>query len=156
LIVGRSDLIRKIKANPLKRALRCDKMTLAALEATLRLYRFDPDPLHSIPTLAALTRPVAELEELGLAAVTLLQESLGADFEVTLVRSDAQAGSGCQPEVTVESRAICIVARDQSPDRLAARFRAGDPPIIGRIEKERFLLDLRTVSDPAEIVPAAS
>jgi L-seryl-tRNA(Ser) seleniumtransferase len=156
LIVGRSDLIREIKANPLKRALRCDKMTLAALEATLRLYRFDPAPLRSIPTLAALTRPVAELEEIGLAAVTLLQKALGADFEVTLVRSDAQAGSGCQPEVTVESRAICIVAGDQSPDGLAARFRAGNPPIVGRIEKERFLLDLRTVSDPAEIVPTAS
>jgi L-seryl-tRNA(Ser) seleniumtransferase len=156
LIVGRAALIAKIKANPLKRALRCDKMTLAALEATLRLYRFDPAPERAIPTLRSLTRPIAELDEIGVRAVELLKEHLGARFDVALVRSDAQAGSGCQPEVTVESRAVSITSSDWSPDRIAERFRTAAPPVIGRIEKDRFLLDLRTIGDPAELVPAHS
>jgi L-seryl-tRNA(Ser) seleniumtransferase len=156
LVVGRAALIAKIKANPLKRALRCDKMTLAALEATLRLYRFDPAPEKAIPTLRSLTRPIAELDEIGVRAVTLLQAHLGASFDVALVRSEAQAGSGCQPEVTVESRAVCITSSTESPDRIADRFRGGEPPVIGRIEKDRFLLDLRTIADPAQLVPALS
>jgi L-seryl-tRNA(Ser) seleniumtransferase len=153
LIVGRRDLVERVRRNPLKRALRCDKMTLAALEATLRIYRFDPAPQRALPTLRALTRPLDELDRVGHEAVTRLQQALGAAFHVSLERSQAQTGSGSQPEVAIESRAVAIVSASHSADAIAARFRTAATPIIGRIERDRFLLDLRTVEDAATLVP---
>jgi L-seryl-tRNA(Ser) seleniumtransferase len=153
VIVGRRAFIDRVRRDPLKRALRCDKMTLAALEATLRIYRFDPDPPAKLPTLRALARPLRELDELGAAAVDRLSAALGPGFHVRCEASVAQAGSGSQPTVSLPSRAIVVTSDGEPAERIAARFRSANPPVIGRIERERFLLDLRTIDDPADLVP---
>jgi len=153
VIVGRADLIGRIRANPLRRALRCDKATLAALEATLRLYRFDPAPERAIPTLAALVRPVEELEKLGAVAADMLRSTLGEDYAVVLRPSQARVGSGAQPDAVLPSVAIAITSRNRGAEQIAAMFRAADPPVVGRIEAGAFLLDLRTIASPNELVP---
>jgi L-seryl-tRNA(Ser) seleniumtransferase len=156
LIVGRRALIDTIRRNPLKRALRCDKSTLAALEETLRIYRFEPAPDRHLPVLRALTRSLDEIERVGETAVALLTEFFGPRARVSLVASDAYVGSGSQPDVALASRAVAIVSAVETADALATRFRSAEPPIIGRIERDVFLLDLRTVVDPATLVPSGS
>lgn len=153
ILAGRRDLIDRMRRNPLKRALRCDKMTLAALEETLRLYRFAPDPFAVIPTLRSLTRSVEEIEVTGAKAAELVQAELGADYSVELVVSTAKAGSGSRPDLDLESRALAIRSGAFSADEVAARFRSAEPPILGRIESDRFLLDLRAIEDPRVLVP---
>ena len=155
VLVGRRAVIEAIRQNPLARALRCDKLTLAALEATLRLYRTAPDLAAVLPTLRCLTRPLAELEELGNAAVTLLAAALGSGYAIELVDSDAEVGSGAQPTETIASKAVAITHPQHAPQAIAARFRAATPPIIGRVHDRRFLLDLRCVANPSDLVPGA-
>ncbi|HYB98518.1 MAG TPA: L-seryl-tRNA(Sec) selenium transferase [Candidatus Limnocylindrales bacterium] len=153
IIVGRRELIERMRRNPLKRAFRCDKMTLAALEATLRVYRYDPAPQIEIPTLRYLLRPVEDLRIVGEQALALLAAQLGDEFALELVETRAQSGSGSQPEVAIASLAIAVRSAAHSPDAIARRFRAADPPIIGRIERDTFLLDLRLIDDPRDLVP---
>ncbi|TFH24525.1 MAG: L-seryl-tRNA(Sec) selenium transferase [Myxococcales bacterium] len=154
VIAGKSELIAAVNANPLKRALRCDKMTLAALEATLRIYRFDPAPEKKIPALRALVRPISELERVGEEVVPKLLHLLGDGYDVRLVRVDAQTGSGSQPDVPIDSLAVAVTSTEHGDDAAAARFRRACPPIVGRIEKDRFLLDLRTIESAAELLPS--
>ncbi|RMF25270.1 MAG: L-seryl-tRNA(Sec) selenium transferase [Deltaproteobacteria bacterium] len=153
IIAGRRRWIDRIRRNPLKRALRCDKMTLAALETTLRIYRFDPAPERRIPVLRALARPIEELEQAAAAVAGPIAEALGPEFRVEVERSEARAGSGSQPEVAIPSVAVSIRSAGESADSIARRFRSLDPPVIGRIEDDRLLLDLRAVEDPNELIP---
>ncbi len=154
IIVGRRDLLQRLRRNPLKRALRCDKMTLAALEATLRIYRFARRPERVLPVLRHLMRPLEELRELGREAADKVAAVLGGDFCVELEDSEACTGSGSQPEVSLPSLVLSISSGKVSADAIARRFRGSDPPIIGRIEKDRFLLDLRCVDCAEDLVPA--
>ena len=151
LVVGRADLIAALRASPLRRALRADKLTLAALAATLRLYRETPNLPAVLPTLRWLTRPMAEMEAVGRTAVSQLSEALGAEYEVMLVASEAEVGSGAAPAKSLESRALAITHPTVAPDAIAARFRAGRPAVLGRIHDGRFLLDLRGIFDPADL-----
>ena len=153
IIVGRAALIERLRRNPLARALRCDKLTLAALEATLVLYRTAPDLAAALPTLRLLTRPLAELETVGSAAAALLRHGLGADYTIALVDSAAAIGSGAQPTETLPSKAIAITHPSIAPLAIAARFRASTPPILGRVHDERFLLDLRCVEHAPDLLP---
>lgn len=152
ILAGRRDLIERMRRNPLVRALRCDKMTLAALEETLREYRYEA-AITVVPTLRALTRPVAEVERVGREALTLLQAALGGEYAIELVASEARAGAGARPDLAIDSRALAVTSASQSASDIAARFRRAKPPIVGRVEKDRFLLDLRTIDDPSDIVP---
>ncbi len=154
VIAGKAELVAAVKRNPLKRALRCDKMTLAALEATLRVYRFDPAPERTIPALRALVRPFAELERIGEQVLPELGRLLGGDYEVRLERVEAQTGSGSQPDVPIESLAVAVTSARHSADAVARKFRRASPPIVGRIEKDRFLLDLRTIERADELLPS--
>jgi L-seryl-tRNA(Ser) seleniumtransferase len=149
LIVGRRELVARLKANPMRRALRCDKLTLAALAATLRLYSRSSDLAAALPTLRILRRTPAELESVAVRARTLLLERLGPDFTVEVVVSASEVGSGALPAQEIESRALRIVHSEHSPDSIAAIFRRARPPVIGRITDGAFHLDLRTVEDPA-------
>ncbi len=153
ILVGTREAIERMRSNPLKRALRCDKLTLAALEATLRLYRTAPDVAGVLPTLRLLTRPLAELERVGTAAVGRLRALLGSDYVVELVDADAEIGSGALPTATLPSKAVAISSHVVGPSATAARFRRNDPPIIGRVHDDRLLLDLRCIWHPDEIVP---
>jgi L-seryl-tRNA(Ser) seleniumtransferase len=153
LVVGRADLVARLRRNPLRRALRADKLILAALEATLRLYRTAPDLAAALPTLRLLTRSVAELTTLGEAAVTLLARALGPAYALALEDAAAAIGSGAQPTETLPSKAIAIAHPSESPLAIAARFRASEPPIIGRVHADRFWLDLRCVAHASDLLP---
>jgi L-seryl-tRNA(Ser) seleniumtransferase len=155
VLVGRAAAIARIKANPLKRALRPGKLTLAALAAVLKLYRRAPDLPRALPTLRWLTRPVAEMEAVGRSAIALLRQALGGGFELELADSRSEIGSGALPTETLPTKVIAIRHERQGPDAIAARFRAARPPILGRVHEKRFLLDLRGVFDPAALVPHA-
>jgi L-seryl-tRNA(Ser) seleniumtransferase len=156
LIVGRREWIARIKRNPLKRALRCDKLTLAALAATLRLYRMAPDLRTALPTLRWLTRSLPDMEAVGQMALPALRAALGQGFVVELVGSESEIGSGALPIENLPTRAISITHRNVGADDIASRFRSADPPIIGRIQAGRFLLDLRGIFEPSDLVPHRS
>jgi L-seryl-tRNA(Ser) seleniumtransferase len=138
LMVGRSEAVAAARAHPLARAVRIDKLSLAALEATLRLYR-DPDRARQeIPVLAMLQ---ASDEELSNRAERL-KASIGA--EAAVVRSVGKVGGGALPLLELEGP---VVALDGDPMSLSAALRGADPPVIGRIHEDRLLLDPRTLAD---------
>jgi L-seryl-tRNA(Ser) seleniumtransferase len=153
IAVGSAAAIAKLRRNPLRRALRCDKMTLAALDATLRLYRFHPSPEREIPCFVALLKTLDALEAVGRQAVRLLESKLGAQYTIEVQPSKVQIGSGAQPDVLIDSVAVAIHSRQHPPQAIAHLFRSASPPVIGRIENDRFLLDLRGVDRAEQLVP---
>jgi L-seryl-tRNA(Ser) seleniumtransferase len=145
LILGRGELIQRIGRNPMKRALRLDKVRLAALEATLRLYA-DPDRLvDRLPTIRMLARPASEIREVADRLRAPLARQLGAALQVTVEPVRGQIGSGALPVDLLPSFAIAI--RGRGLDRLATAFRRLPIPVIGRIAGGALLLDLRTLDD---------
>ena len=152
LMVGRREWIERINKNHLQRALRCGKLTLAALEATLRLYRQAPDIAQAIPTLQAFTRSLEAIQEFGEAVLPKLKATLGDGFRLTLEASTSQIGSGALPTEELPTVVISVEHKNLSAARLAEHFRSASPPIIGRIKDDRFLLDLRTIFDPEDVI----
>ncbi|MBO6783384.1 MAG: L-seryl-tRNA(Sec) selenium transferase [Alphaproteobacteria bacterium] len=152
LIVGRADLIARLKKNPLKRALRCDKATLAALAATLKLYR-DPDRLaERLPTLRLLARSAADIRAEADTLAGDVGAALGDGFEVDVRACAGQIGSGALPVETLDSAAITITpaasrGRGAALKRLAATFRELPVPVIGRVQDDALWLDLRCLDD---------
>ena len=149
LIVGDKALIAKIKRCPLKRAMRLDKMTIAALEAVLKLYR-DPDRLaQRLPTLRLLTRPLADIQATAQRLLPALTQALGKQARVQVLPCKSQIGSGSLPVDRLDSLCIAIgpatgAKRAGSfPDRLAAALRGLPVPVIGRVEEGQLRLDLR-------------
>jgi L-seryl-tRNA(Ser) seleniumtransferase len=140
VMAGRADAVAAARRHPLARALRLDKLSLAALEATLRLYRDPARARKEIPALAMLTAEAAELE----ARAHRLAAAIGAGASV--VASAAKVGGGALPLLDLPGPAVAIEVPGMAPDELALRLRAGDPPLIGRIEADRLLLDPRTLA----------
>ncbi|HMA79886.1 MAG TPA: L-seryl-tRNA(Sec) selenium transferase [Candidatus Binatia bacterium] len=153
LIVGKKSLIGRMNKNHLQRALRCGKLTLAALEATLRRYRQSPDIVREIPTLRAFTRPMEEIRALGEALLPRLQAALGDEFKIRLQDSTAQIGSGALPTEELPTAVVSIEHPKLSANAIAQKFRSATPPVIGRINEDRFLLDLRTIFDADDLIP---
>src|SRR3984957_6226748 len=148
-IVGKRDLIQAINRNPMKRALRVDKIRLAAIEATLKLYR-DPVRLaERLPTLRMLTRSRQEIEAQARRMLPHVVESLGGDFAVEICECHSQIGSGSRPPETTASAGLAIAStrKGWGLERLAAMLRELPRPVIGRIEKERLVLDLRCMGE---------
>jgi len=145
LILGNREVVGALRKNPLTRALRPDKMTLTALEATLRLYLEEPRALTEIPTLRMLTRPVAELDRQARALARRLRRRFGALFTVDVVKSEGRAGGGALPQAPLPSRALALAIPPLAPQELEARLRQAVTPIIGRVERGVVLLDLRTM-----------
>jgi L-seryl-tRNA(Ser) seleniumtransferase len=147
LIVGRKAIIDQIKANPLTRALRIDKLTLAALEATLHLYR-DPDrAVRNIPTVRMLLMQQAEIESRARHLKTLLEDLKCPRLHITLLDLPSKAGGGSLPLLELPSCCVCLQMTDMSPNTLEERLRHHTPPIIGRIENDMYIIDPRTVLD---------
>jgi len=115
IVVGRRELVARLAENPLRRALRPDKLTLAALGATLRLYRESPDLPAALPVLRWLTRPLAELEAVGRAAAPVLARRLGEGYRVTLVPSECEVGSGAVPAIPLASMASPMQMSQYAP-----------------------------------------
>lgn len=155
IVVGRGDLVARLRRNPLRRALRVDKLTVAALAATLAAWRGSLAPELELPAIALLVRPLAEIEALAAAALPLLEDALpGFEFEV--VASEAEIGSGSQPGARLPSRAIAVSRPGWDAGRVAALFRSSRPAILGRIRHGRFLLDLRAVPAARDLVPTTA
>jgi L-seryl-tRNA(Ser) seleniumtransferase len=153
LIVGTSTCVNQLSRNPLHRALRCGKLTIAALEATLRLYRESATLAEDLPTLRMFTRPLAEMEAMGKRVMPALGEALGPGFRLSLQDSTSQVGSGALPTEEIPTKAIAVEHDGLGANHVADRFRRARPPIIGRIRDDRFLLDLRTIFDPDDLIP---
>ncbi len=153
LIVGRKDLIAQIKANPLKRALRVGKITLAALEPVLRLY-LSPDQLtQRLTTLRLFTRPAADMQAQAEVLAPLLQNAVGAAFAVVPAPMSSQIGSGALPVDSLPSHGLRIApVQSQHPGRqlqcLETALRQLPRPVIGRIQADALWLDLRCLEAP--------
>ena len=156
-IVGRKDLVQACAKNPIKRAVRLDKVRLAALEATLRLYR-DPDTLpEMLPTLRFFTRKPDELRAVAERLHPRLRAIAEAGFAITTRDCASQIGSGALPTETIPSAGIAFepLAKKNAGSQveaLAAAFRAMPVPVIGRIDKGALLFDLRCLDDEAGFV----
>ncbi|UXO84715.1 L-seryl-tRNA(Sec) selenium transferase [Brucella intermedia] len=154
-VVGRRDLIARINRNPMKRALRVDKIRLAALEATLKLYRNPQRLAEKLPTLRYLARPQAEIAAQAERLKPAFEKVLGTAFTVTVTECASQIGSGALPLSTVPSAGLSIVPKDGSGSALTAlgaSLRALPLPVIGRIEKGTLVLDLRCLDDESSFI----
>jgi L-seryl-tRNA(Ser) seleniumtransferase len=152
LMVGKRGAIDACRNHPLARALRIDKLSLAALEATLKLYRDPVGALREVPVLRMLTAGEKELAaraELMRAALT------GAAVDAQVIRADAKVGGGALPLLELSGPVCAVDPAPLSLDELARRLRAGEPPVIGRARQGWLLLDPRTLDD-AEAEAAAS
>jgi L-seryl-tRNA(Ser) seleniumtransferase len=145
LVLGNKEVVEALRKNPLTRALRPDKMTLTALEATLRLYLEEPQALAGIPTLRMLTRPVAELDRQARALARRLRRRFAGRLQVQVVTSEGRAGGGSLPQTSLPSRALALSVPSLSPQKLEARLRQATTPVIARVEHGVVLLDLRTL-----------
>ena len=154
IVVGKRDIIARLKANALKRALRCDKLTLAALSATLRLYLRSGNLAAEIPTLRFLTRSLAEMKQIAPRGRDILTDRLGAGFRCEIIESTSQIGSGALPTEELPTIAIRVTHTKISANSIADTFRRARPPIIGRVTDDGFQLDLRTIDDPAVFAAA--
>jgi len=147
IIVGKSPLIEKIKKNPITRALRIDKLTLAALEATLRLYRDEKVAVATIPTLRMLTTPNEEVAARARQLMDGLHALADPRLSLSLVGLSSKAGGGALPLLEVPSTGVRIRMEGVSVNRIERELRRRTPPIIGRIEEDGFLIDPRTLRD---------
>jgi L-seryl-tRNA(Ser) seleniumtransferase len=154
LVVGRQALLARLKKNPLNRALRIDKLTLAALEATLQAYDGD-QALDTVPTLRLLTEPLTSVRRRAQRVVAQLDGDIRARLGVQVVEERAQVGGGALPTVELPTAAVAVGATPEAARAIDAALRRGEPPVIGRIADDRLLLDCRTVL-PAQIAALSS
>ena len=147
IILGGRAHIDRIKANPLTRALRIDKMTLAALEATLQLYRDETTALQQIPTLRMLTLPLTVIEARAADLQGRLERIPGGRLMVEGMDLSSKAGGGSLPLLNLPSRCIGIFVKGMSANGIELWMRRYTPPIIGRIENDRFIMDPRTLQE---------
>mgnify|MGYP003510640697 FL=1 len=149
IIVGRKDLIARIKRHPLKRALRVGKLTLAALEATLRLYQHPETLAQRLTTLRLFTRPASAMQAQAHALAPLLQTALGSDWQVTPSPMRSQIGSGALPVDSLDSFGLQLrpasktASKTASVTQLQERLRRLPRPVIGRAQEGALWLDLR-------------
>jgi L-seryl-tRNA(Ser) seleniumtransferase len=154
LIVGRKWALDKIRRHPLARALRIDKMTLAALEATLRHYLDHEEALREIPVLRMLSLTSEETRSRCLALAEGIAGAIGDAATVETVPDTSQVGGGALPLTELPGFAVALIPRYISVDDLAARLREGTPPLVARIQEGRLLLNPRTLTrEEEELLP---
>jgi L-seryl-tRNA(Ser) seleniumtransferase len=150
IILGKKRFIDLIKKNPLNRALRIDKLTLAGLESTLRVY-LDPDRVVKVlPALGMLTCPLEELEKRARRFQRRLARELSSGAKMTIREESSQVGGGALPLQTLPTRVVAIRPLRISAASLEERLRRNRPPVIARVKEEEVLLDLRTVAEEEE------
>lgn len=146
VILGRKDLVAQCKKNPLTRALRVDKMTLAALEVTLRLYRDERRAMEAIPTLRMITTPLEDLQNRAQSLAELLHEvDTENKLDIQVQPGFSQVGGGSLPAHNLLSRVVAVRSAVMSCQKIESVLRNNKPPIIGRIESDQYLLDVRTL-----------
>ncbi|GAB4362992.1 MAG: L-seryl-tRNA(Sec) selenium transferase [Deltaproteobacteria bacterium] len=154
IIAGRRELVDPLKRHPLSRALRMDKMGLAALAATLRLYADERRAVSRVPVLAMLLEKEPAIRARAARLVRRVNRETGrilppgnGGFRLSLEREDSFPGGGAMPEVRLPTACVTVSHPALPPEEIDRRLRRGDPPVVGRIGKGRYLLDLRTVRD---------
>jgi len=152
IIVGQKNAIDLIKKNPLTRALRIDKLTLAALESTLKLYRDEEIAIQKIPTLRMLTIPFNDICKKADQLFKTINEAIGSLADIELAHLNSRPGGGSFPELNLATLCITIQPKNISVSKLEMRMRLSTPSIIGRIEDNRYILDPRTIQDGQETV----
>jgi L-seryl-tRNA(Ser) seleniumtransferase len=139
LLAGRADLVARCASHPIARAVRLDKLTLAALAATLKAWK--TGAWRSFPVYRAAAAPAEELERRGAAILRAAGDGVSGE----VVASEAAFGGGTSPAKLFASRALSVAAAGLTPDQIAARLRGGTPPVVARVERDRVLLDLRSI-----------
>jgi len=157
LIVGSRAALERLRRHPLKRALRVGRLTLAALEATLRLYLRPERLAQDLPTLRLLTRPLAAIQAQAQALRPQVAAAVGPRFAVAVVAVQGQVGSGSLPIERLPSAGLALAPLNskgsgRALDELAAALRSLPLPVVGRIAADRLLLDLRCLEDAAPFV----
>lgn len=147
IIVGKKDILDKIKQNPITRALRIDKLTLAALESTFRLYRDEEKAVKSIPTLRMLTLPIDKIEIKASRLNNMLEKMENSRLKMKLINLSSRAGGGALPLLDLPSKCLGVQVEGISVNVVEKFLRENSPPIIGRIEEDFFIMDLRTIQD---------
>jgi L-seryl-tRNA(Ser) seleniumtransferase len=145
ILLGRRGVLERIQRHPLNRVLRIDKLTLAALEATLSLYR---DPWRSrtrIPTLAMLSLPAGTLRNRAQRLARRLKEILPPSFSVSVSPVTGRTGGGAMPMDPVPGVGVRLSCTDLPADEILSRLRRASPPVIARIEQDEVILDVRTL-----------
>ena len=145
IILGKKDILDSIKFNPLTRALRIDKLTLAALESTLLLYLDEKKAMEEIPTLRMLGLDKRKLKNRGRRLLKRLQGEVGQEIQLTLKEDVSQVGGGALPLQELPTIAVAIRTTPFSVNSLEENLRRGTPPIIARISRDELILDMRTV-----------
>jgi L-seryl-tRNA(Ser) seleniumtransferase len=154
VIVGRRDLVGRLKKNPLNRAVRIDKLTVAALEATLDAYE-SGRALTDIPTLRLLTEPLASVRRRARALLARLDPGVRTRLRAEVVEERAQVGGGALPTVELPTAAVSLGATGQQARDLDLALRRGQPPVVARIVEDRLVLDCRTVL-PSQVAALAA
>jgi L-seryl-tRNA(Ser) seleniumtransferase len=147
IILGKKRFLDLIKVNPLTRALRIDKLTLAALESTLLLYFDQKIAMREIPTLRMLSLDRAKLKRRGRRLLKRVSETIKKESTITLREDVSQVGGGALPLQELPTMVLAIKPLHLSVNGLEESLRKGDPPIISRISKDELILDMRTVFD---------
>lgn len=146
VIVGKREYIEKIQRNPMTRALRIDKLTLAGLEATLMEYIDEERVIENIPTLRMLLQKPEEIKGRAKKIATKLKKDI-KDVEIYVLSDSSRAGGGALPEIDLTTYVVSIKPHDLSVNELEERLRKGDPLIIARIKEDSLIIDARTVRD---------
>ncbi|MFQ5894706.1 MAG: L-seryl-tRNA(Sec) selenium transferase [Nitrospinota bacterium] len=152
--VGRRALVERLARHPLFRALRPDKLALAALEATLRAYLEPEAALREVPTLSLLTEPLSSVSRRARALLRRLRPEARRALGARLAHVESQVGGGALPLSKLPSRAVTLAPERLSAAALDARLRALEPPVVARIQEQQVVLDMRTVR-PEEVAPLA-
>src|SRR5712691_7137884 len=154
IVVGRAELVERLARNPLNRALRIDKFTVAALEGTLYAYEAG-EALETIPTLRMLTEPPAAIRRRARGLLRRLTAEVQSRLGAMLVDATSQVGGGALPTVELPTVALALGSAERRPEDLDDRLRAARPPVLGRLLDDRLLLDFRTVL-PADVPALAA
>jgi len=156
IAAGRREVVARMRRDPLMRALRCDKLILAALEATLQLYDAPVEDLsRCLPCLQMMTEPVEQVTARAEQLVAALEPRVRAALQPEIVASVAEAGSGALPLAEIPSCGVALSPHTGKVEDLARALRLGDPAVVGRIQRGRLILDLRTVAT-GEVEPLAA
>ena len=147
IIFGKREIISRLRKEQLLRALRIDKLTLAALEATLRLYRDERVAVAEIPTLRMLTMQSAELKKKAASCIRRLRPKIPSSVTLSVVAGNSQVGGGSLPMLDLPTFLVAVEADGWSPRQIDSAFRQCKTPVLGRISKGKYLLDLRTLQD---------
>ena len=155
ILVGREDLVARLAKNPLNRALRIDKLTVAALEATLYAYEAGT-ALTTIPTLAMLTEPLDAIRQRARRLLRRVPPASARALGATIVESRSQVGGGALPTVELPTAALALGTAERPAQGLDDALRAGHPPVLARLADDRLLLDCRTIQDAEVPILAAT